>query len=72
MKKLAGLMIAACGLLSLSACIAVPVPADDRGYEHRDRRGGPDRDHDGRYERDRDGDGVPDRRDRQPDNPRRY
>jgi hypothetical protein len=70
MKKLAALLIAACGLLS--ACIAVPVPVDDRGHEGRDRRGAPDRGHDGRADRDHDGDGVPDRRDRQPDNPRRY
>jgi hypothetical protein len=58
-----------CGLLS--ACIAYPVPVGDRTHEPRDRRGAPDRGHDGSFDRDYDGDGVPDRRDRQPSNPRR-
>jgi hypothetical protein len=48
----------------------------ERRYEHRQQEQGRwDRDRDGvpdRYDRDRDGDGVPNYRDRQPDNPRRY
>jgi hypothetical protein len=70
MKKLAALLIAAGA--SLSACIAYPVPVDERSHGQRDRGGAPDRDHEGRFDHDRDGDGVPDRRDRQPDNPHRY
>jgi hypothetical protein len=73
MKKLAALLIAAGGLLS--ACVAY-VPVSDRtAHEQRDRRGPHDGDRDGvsdRADGDRDGDGVPNRRDRQPDNPRRY
>jgi hypothetical protein len=71
MKKLMFSLAAACGLLT--GCIAVPVSdggvyvtgtarsaGGGRGYEER------------HYRRDRDGDGVPNRRDRRPDNPYRY
>jgi len=60
MKTLAILIVAAASLLS--GCVAVPV--DDGRAHYRD---------DGRtYSRDRDGDGVPNRQDRRPDDPRRY
>lgn len=75
MMKLAALLIAVIGLLS--ACVAYdPAYGDGRGYRGRD--GVPmrvDRDRDGvpdRADRDRDGDGVPNRMDRRPDDPRRY
>jgi hypothetical protein len=64
MKKLAVLLITAGGL---SGCVAYPV---ERGYDHhgyRDREG-----FNHRVDRDRDRDGVPNRYDRRPDNPRRY
>jgi hypothetical protein len=64
MKKLAVVLIAIGGL---SGCVVYPV---ERGYDHRGYRN-----HDGvvyRADRDRDGDGVPNRYDRRPDNPRRY
>ena len=59
-------LILAAGALSvtsLAACVAVPVE-DHHRYAH-------DHDHD-HYYRDRDHDGVPDWRDRAPDNPWRY
>lgn len=68
MKKLALLMIAVSALVS--GCVAY-VPDFDHGPQH----GNSYRYHDGgpyRVERDRDGDGVPDRQDRRPNNPRRY
>ena len=52
-------------VMSLAACVAVPVE-EHRGYAY---------DHDHYYHhhyRDRDHDGVPDWRDRAPDNPYRY
>jgi hypothetical protein len=62
MKTLAMAMVALGSLVS--GCIAVPVE-DGRAY------------HDGRgyhqsYNYDRDGDGVSNRQDRRPDDPRRY
>ena len=69
MKILAILTIAASSILT--GCVVEPAyQGDARGYGY----------HDGaRYERDRnsqrrdrDGDGVPDRYDRRPDDPRRY
>ena len=63
MKKLAILLIAIGGVLS--GCVAYEVPNRDGGVY----RG--DRDHD-RDRVDRDRDGVPNRQDRGPDDPRRY
>ena len=62
MKKLA-ISLVAIGAL-LSGCVAYEVPYRDGGPHHadRDRGGAPDRDHDG----------VPNRQDRRPDDPRRY
>jgi hypothetical protein len=62
LKKLI-LLAGAFSLTSLAACVAVPVEehhryADDHYHGH--------------YYRDRDHDGVPDSRDRAPDNPYRY
>jgi hypothetical protein len=67
MKKLAILLIAIGGLLS--GCVAYEVPYRDGGVHRadRDRDGVP-----GRGDRDRDGDGVPNREDRRPNDPRRY
>jgi len=67
MKKFAILLIAIGGLLS--GCIAYPVSDREGGEHHQDR------DRDGvrdRVDRDRDGDGVPNREDRRPNDPRRY
>jgi len=64
MRKLAVVLLTAGGLLS--ACVAW-VPDDGRYYGNRDRDGVRDR-----VNRDRDGDGVPNRQDRRPDDPRRY
>ena len=64
MRKLAVVLLTAGGLLS--ACVEW-VPDDGRYYENRDRDGTRDR-----VNRDRDGDGVPNRQDRRPDDPRRY
>ena len=66
MKMIALALIAAGGLLS--SCIAYEVPVAERGGSHYRHGYPPDRYHDG----DRDHDGVPDRRDRAPDNPYRY
>jgi hypothetical protein len=64
MKKIAVVLIAVSGL---AGCVAYPVYRDD------DRHGNHDRDRVGhRIDRDRDRDGVPNRYDRRPDNPRRY
>jgi hypothetical protein len=67
MKKIAILLIAIGGLLS--GCLAYEVPVRDGGVHHadRDRDGVPDR-----ADRDRDGDGVANRQDRRPNDPRRY
>ena len=67
MKKLVILLIAIAGLLS--GCVAYEVPIRDGGARHadRDRDGVPDR-----VDRDRDGDGVSNRQDRRPNDPRRY
>ena len=62
MKKLAVVLIVIGGL---SGCVVYPV---ERGNQH---RGYHDRDGVVR-DRDRDGDGVRNRHDRRPDNPRRY
>ena len=64
MKKLAVVLIAIGGL---SGCVAYPVERghEYRGYHDRDRAAN-------RVDRDRDGDGVRNRYDRRPDNPRRY
>jgi hypothetical protein len=59
MKKLALVLIA----IGLSGCVAYPV---ERGYGYHDRGVAH------RVDRDRDGDGVPNRYDRRPENPRRY
>jgi hypothetical protein len=67
MKKLAVVLFAVSGL---AGCVAYPVDygyEGHRGYHQRDRGG-----FDNRVARDRDGDGVPNRYDRRPDNPRRY
>ena len=84
MKTLAILLVASA---TLAGCVAVPYdrpppPRGYYGYGDRDRDGVPnrydrdrDRDRDGvpnRYDRDRDGDGVPNRSDRRPGDPRRY
>lgn len=71
MRKLAVVLLTVGGLLS--ACVAwVPDDGryygDGRHYGDRYRDGAPDR----VYRRDRDGDGVPNRQDRRPDDPRRY
>ena len=60
MKKSAAALIALVAFTTLAGCVAYPVHTDHGGrhYSHRDR--------------DRDGDGVPNRYDRRPDNPRRY
>lgn len=68
MKKLAVAMLAVVGL---SGCVAYPV---ESGHAH---RGYHERHHDRdrvvhRAYRDRDGDGVRNRYDRRPNNPRRY
>jgi hypothetical protein len=62
MKKLALLLVCIGGLLS--GCVAYSVPYGDGGAYRGDGRAYRDRD--------RDGDGIPDRRDRRPDNPYRY
>jgi hypothetical protein len=62
MKKILVLLAAAVTLLA--GCVVDTYP--DRysdGYSYGSREG---------YHRDRDGDGVPNRRDRRPDNPYRY
>ena len=65
MKKLAVVLIA---LGALSGCVVHPVGAHRHGgYHDHDRDRGSYRGH-----RDRDRDGVPNRYDRRPDNPRRY
>jgi len=66
MRKLALVLIAIGGFLS--ACVAW-VPDDGRYYGDRYRDGASDRVY---RDRDRDGDGVPNREDRRPDDPRRY
>ena len=59
MKKIAVLLIAVGSLLS--GCVVYPIGGHGNyGY------------HDRGVQRDRDGDGVPNRYDRRPDNPRRY
>ena len=68
MRKLALVLIAVGGLLS--ACVAYEVPISDGRYSSDGRYYG-DRYRDG-VSRDRDGDGVPNRQDRRPDDPRRY
>jgi hypothetical protein len=73
MKMIALVLIAAGGLLS--SCIAYEVPVADRGASHYHHGYPPDRAHYGapnHADGDRDRDGVPDRRDRAPDNPYRY
>ena len=74
MRKLALALIAIGGLLS--ACVAYEVPRQDVRYYGDGRYyGDPYRDgtSDRVYrDRDRDGDGVPNRQDRRPDDPRRY
>jgi hypothetical protein len=70
-KKLC-LALGVAAATGLTACIAVPVEEDH--YHHRHYRSY-DHDRDGIYDRadrDRDGDGVPNWRDRRPDNPRRW
>ena len=64
MKSLIVLLMVAGSLLA--GCVV-----EEPGY--RDRDGARYQDRDGtRYNRDRDGDGVPNRQDRRPDDPRRY
>ena len=58
MKKLAVVLISIGSLLG--GCVAYEVPNRDRGVYQRD------------HDRDRDGDGVSNRQDRRPDDPRRY
>lgn len=61
MKTLAVIFVLCAGVLS--GCIAVPVD-DGRGHNQGYNQG--------QYRGDRDGDGVPNRQDRRPDDPRRY
>ena len=61
MKNLAVLLVVVAGL---SGCVVYPA---GRGYDYRG-----DHERHGVVHRDRDGDGVPNRYDRRPDNPRRY
>ena len=72
MKKLAGALIAVVAALSLTGCVAYAEP----GYYEYGHRDNGYRDHGYRnnhgYRRDRDGDGVPNRYDRRPNNPRWY
>jgi hypothetical protein len=67
MKKLALALIATGALLS--GCVAYEVQDRDGGARHseRSRDGGSER-----ADRDRDRDGVSNRQDRRPDDPRRY
>ena len=67
MKKLALLLIAIGSLLS--GCVAYDAPYRDGAVYRgdRDRDGVPNR-----MDRDRDGDGVTNRQDRYPNDPRRY
>lgn len=69
MKKLAVLPAAIGGLLS--GCVAYEVPSSDGRYYSDGRYTSDGRYYGDRY-RDRDGDGVPNRLDRRPDDPRRY
>ena len=72
MKKLGAALIAAATLL-LSGCIAVPVDHYDQGYYRGGHGQGHYRGDRGYgYRADRDGDGVPNRYDRRPSNPRWY
>ena len=68
MKALA-IVTVALGTL-LSGCIAIPVE-DGRTY-HDGRAQYDGRGYNQPYNYDRDGDGVPNRQDRRPDDPRRY
>lgn len=65
MKILAALLLALSTLLT--GCVVYDPPHRDGGY-----RGDGDRDGMHRGDRDRDHDGVPNRRDSRPDDPRRY
>ena len=67
MKNLAIALIAIASLLS--GCVAYEVQDRDGGMRHaeRSRDGGPDH-----MNRERDRDGVPNREDHRPDDPRRY
>lgn len=74
MKKLAALLVAFAAVSTLAGCIGVPYD-DGRGpprasYD-RDARPSYERDRDRERMRDRDRDGVPNRYDRQPNNPDR-
>jgi hypothetical protein len=64
MKTIAIVLTAIVGLLS--GCVAYEVPGPDRGSRQME----PERRHHRSPDYDRDG--VPDRRDRRPDDPRRY
>jgi hypothetical protein len=64
MKKLAVLLAVVAGLLS--ACVAYENPNRYAGERRMERE------REGRVDRDRDRDGVPNRDDRRPDDPRRY
>lgn len=67
MKKFAVALLAGSGLLS--GCIAYDAPGRNTGVRPGDR----DRDAiANRADRDRDGDGVPNRQDSRPNDPRRY
>ncbi|MEO8143218.1 MAG: hypothetical protein ABI654_03305 [Betaproteobacteria bacterium] len=75
MKILTVLTIATGALLS--GCVAYDVPVNDGRSHSYSREGAPQTYYyrDGRqyyYSNDRDGDGVPNSRDRRPDNPNRY
>jgi hypothetical protein len=63
MKKLAVLLAAVAGLLS--ACVAYDEPGRYGGERRMERE------REARPDRDRDRDGVPNRQDRRPDDPRR-
>jgi hypothetical protein len=64
MNKLAVALIVVSS--ALSGCVAYEVQDRDGGARHAERN------RDGGYDRDRDRDGVPNRQDRRPDDPRRY
>jgi hypothetical protein len=64
MKKLSALLLSILGFATLAGCVAYPAygPGPGNGPHYRGGYGYGDRD----------GDGVPNRDDRRPNNPRRY
>jgi hypothetical protein len=72
MKKLGAGLVAAVAVLSLSGCVVAEPGYYEHGYRDYGYRDNGYRNHDRRAHRDRDGDGVPNRYDRRPGNPRWY